>query len=36
MDFKLSITIQKKELGVPAGRSVGSTQFTVNSNQKDT
>lgn len=36
MDFKLAITIQKRELGVTVGRSVGRTQFTVNRGQKDT
>lgn len=36
MDFKLAITMQKREVGVTAGRSVGSIQFTVNSGQKDT
>jgi len=36
MDFKLAITVQKRELGVTAGGSVGSSQFAANSGQKDT
>lgn len=36
MGFKLAITIQKRELGVTADRSVRSSQFTINSGQKDT
>lgn len=36
MDFKLAITVQKRELAVTTGRSVGISQFTVNSGRKDT